>query len=95
MTKLSSLTPIATFLALSVAATTVQASPDVTSSHKAPSATKTADAKCGEGKCGGSASKTKKAADAKCGEGKCGGSASKKEKTADAKCGEGKCGGKK
>lgn len=53
--------------------------------YKNTAACKKADAKCGEGKCGGTAKK----ADAKCGEGKCGGTAKK----ADAKCGEGKCGG--
>jgi uncharacterized low-complexity protein len=47
-------------------------------------ADKSADGKCGEGKCG-----AEKAADGKCGEGKCGA-----DKTKDGKCGEGKCGGK-
>lgn len=51
---------------------------------------KKADAKCGEGKCGGATTNTKKA-DAKCGEGKCGGATSSKK--SEAKCGEGKCGG--
>ncbi len=49
----------------------------------APGAEKAAEAKCGEGKCGGD-----KAAEKKCGEGKCGGA-----KDAEKKCGEGKCGG--
>lgn len=57
-------------------------------------AAKKADAKCGEGKCGGKASTEAKKADAKCGEGKCGANATAAEKKADAKCGEGKCGGK-
>lgn len=53
--------------------------------------TKKAEAKCGEGKCGGaSTTTTTKKVDGKCGEGKCGGS-----KTTEAKCGEGKCGGSK
>jgi len=47
-------------------------------------ADKSADGKCGEGKCG-----AEKAKDGKCGEGKCGA-----DKTKDGKCGEGKCGGK-
>jgi uncharacterized low-complexity protein len=54
------------------------------------------EAKCGEGKCGGSKQKSSeakcgeaktKAAEAKCGEGKA--------KAAESKCGEGKCGGNK
>lgn len=63
---------------------------------------KKTDGKCGEGKCGGSASKTgdKKAdgkcGEGKCGEGKCGASATQTgEKKADGKCGEGKCGAHK
>ena len=54
-----------------------------------------ADAKCGEGKCGGKDKAKMK--EAKCGEehkkahdGKCGGD----HKSKEAKCGEGKCGGK-
>jgi uncharacterized low-complexity protein len=55
------------------------------------------DGKCGEGKCGGSASKTgDKKADGKCGEGKCGASPTQTgEKKVDGKCGEGKCGARK
>lgn len=59
-----------------------------------------AEAKCGEGKCGGSKAKTascddmdkecdhKMKQEAKCGESKCGAD----KKSTEAKCGEGKCG---
>lgn len=56
---------------------------------------KKADAKCGEGKCGSAKTTTAKKADAKCGEGKCGSAKTPTTKKADAKCGEGKCGGHK
>jgi len=46
-----------------------------------------AEAKCGEGKCGGD----KKGKEGKCGEGKCGGD-KKGKKDKEGKCGEGKCG---
>jgi uncharacterized low-complexity protein len=49
-------------------------------------AEKSAEGKCGEGKCG-----AKSEAEGKCGEGKCGGAKSESE----GKCGEGKCGGSK
>lgn len=64
---------------------------------QAKKANKKAEAKCGEGKCGGTAAAagTTKKADAKCGEGKCGGTATTAPKTTEAKCGEGKCGGSK
>ncbi len=50
-------------------------------------ASRDAEGKCGEGRCGGDSAKD---AEGKCGEGKCGGGA---EKDAEGKCGEGKCGG--
>lgn len=59
-------------------------------------ATKKADAKCGEAKCGGVTTPVTKKADAKCGEAKCGGTAKAPvSKKAEAKCGEAKCGGSK
>jgi uncharacterized low-complexity protein len=63
--------------------------------------TKSKDAKCGEGKCGDKKAAKKaeaKSKDAKCGEGKCGDKKATKKaeaKSKDAKCGEGKCGDKK
>ena len=47
------------------------------------------EAKCGEGKCGGSKDKSD---EAKCGEGKCGGNKPDSDKSGEGKCGEGKCG---
>lgn len=53
-------------------------------------ASKDAEGKCGEAKCGADKA-AKKDAEGKCGEGKCGeGKAAKKD--AEGKCGEGKCG---
>ncbi|PLW81038.1 hypothetical protein CWI75_17845 [Kineobactrum sediminis] len=52
-------------------------------------ASKDAEGKCGEGKCGGA--EETKTAEGKCGEGKCGGA--EETKAAEGKCGEGKCGG--
>ena len=49
---------------------------------------KAGEAKCGEAKCGGA-----KASEAKCGEGRCGGSKASEAKCGEGKCGEGKCGG--
>ena len=65
-----------------------------------------AEGKCGEGKCGGKATKEGKCGEGKCGEGKaekegkcgegkCGESKGKGKKDSEGKCGEGKCGGKK
>jgi uncharacterized low-complexity protein len=54
-------------------------------------ASKDAEGKCGEGKCG--ADKAGKEAEGKCGEGKCGEDAATKD--AEGKCGEGKCGAEK
>lgn len=58
---------------------------------------KAAEAKCGQGKCGGmmSGAAAPKAGEAKCGQGKCGGMKSEAAppKAAEAKCGQGKCGG--
>ncbi len=50
-------------------------------------ASRDAEGRCGEGKCGGDEGK---GAEGKCGEGKCGGD---EGKGAEGKCGEGKCGG--
>lgn len=109
MSKLSTLTPIAAVLAVSVAG--------AAQAGENPFALKPAqgvvlaqagdmEGKCGEGKCGGK-SAAPAAADDKAGkEGKCGGKAKAadagKAATADAgkaakegKCGEGKCGGMK
>lgn len=85
MNKLNSMTSIAALLAFSVVGVTTQVSATLvtTETH----VNKSADAKCGEAKCGA----TKKAADAKCGANK---------KAADGKCGadkkvaDGKCGAK-
>ena len=58
---------------------------------------KGAEAKCGQGKCGGMKSEAAapKAGEAKCGQGKCGGMKSEAAppKAGEAKCGQGKCGG--
>lgn len=58
---------------------------------------KAAEAKCGQGKCGGmmSGATAPKAGEAKCGQGKCGGMKSEAAapKSGEAKCGQGKCGG--
>ncbi len=63
-------------------------------------AEKSAEGKCGAGKCGGEM----KAGEGKCGAGKCGGEmkagegkcgGDKAEKSAEGKCGAGKCGGGK
>jgi len=54
-------------------------------------ASRDAEGKCGEGKCGGGAEKD---TEGKCGEGKCGESnGDESPKDAEGKCGEGKCGG--
>ncbi len=91
MNKLNSMTSVATLLALSVAGTSQPAIAAISSGTEVH-ASKTADGKCGEAKCG--ANKTRqqqKNAEAKCGAAK---------KTADAKCGadkkvaDGKCGAK-
>lgn len=87
MKKSTALATVAVSSLLAISA--ANANPFVATAAKQPVAAKKADAKCGEGKCGGK--KQVKKADAKCGEAKCGGHSKK----ADAKCGEGKCGGKK
>jgi uncharacterized low-complexity protein len=88
-----SLTPIASALGLTLAATfagTAQAETSPFGISEISSGYEVAEAgtegKCGEGKCGAD-----KAAEGKCGEGKCGGDKAMKE----GKCGEGKCGGDK
>lgn len=91
MSKLNSMTSVAALLALSVAGLThvaVAATPTTTETH----ASKAADGKCGEAKCGANKAKhQQKSAEAKCGAAK---------KAADAKCGadkkvaDGKCGAK-
>lgn len=95
MSKLNSLTPIAAVLALSVTATgcSTMAEKPASAGHHGD---KSAEAKCGEGKCAGGFFKKLfgKSDEAKCGEGTCGG------KSAEAKCGgdkaaEAKCGGDK
>jgi uncharacterized low-complexity protein len=59
--------------------------------------TKAAEAKCGQGKCGGmkADAAAPKAGEAKCGQGKCGGmkADAAAPKAGEAKCGQGKCGG--
>lgn len=99
-----------TALALSVmgnSAMAAQSNPFVMTELNQGYAVATAEAKCGEGKCGGNKeaksteanggskdeSAEKKSGEGKCGEGKCGGN--KETKPTEAKCGEGKCGGSK
>ena len=53
-------------------------------------ATKDAEGKCGEGKCG--ADSADKDTEGKCGEGKCGTDTDTEGKDTEGKCGEGKCG---
>ncbi len=80
MSKLSSLTPVAALLALSMGGMTL-AHADLSMSTQVEASSKTMDAKCGEAKCG--ADKMSKAhVDAS-------------GKTMDAKCGEAKCGADK
>lgn len=94
-----SLTPIASALGLTLAATfaagTAQAetSPfgisEISSGYQVADGHADHEGKCGEGKCGGK----KAEKEGKCGEGKCGADAAKK--SMEGKCGEGKCGGDK
>ncbi|MDF2445441.1 MAG: hypothetical protein K0S46_677 [Moraxellaceae bacterium] len=89
MSKLSTLTPIAAVLAISVAGAAHAAENPF--ALKPVTGVVLADAhmegKCGEGKCGG---------DKGAKEGKCGGDKAKHEgKCGEGKCGEGKCGGAK
>ena len=93
MAQKSKLSPIASALgitlAATMAATPVQADQNPFGVSEISSGYMVAgkEGKCGEGKCGGKKGKK----EGKCGEGKCGGKKGKKE----GKCGEGKCGGKK
>lgn len=90
MSKLSTLTPIAAVLAVSLAGAAQAAESPF--ALKPAAGVVLADAPAGEGKCGGDkAGAAKAAAEGKCGEGKCGGdkgAAAKGDK-------EGKCGGMK
>lgn len=105
MSKLSTLTPIAAVLAISVAGAAQAAENPfalkpaagvVLADAHAGKEGKCGEGKCGEGKCGGDKAKAADAKGEK--EGKCGGD---KAPAADAKadkegkCGEGKCGGMK
>ncbi|MDP2227837.1 MAG: hypothetical protein Q8J78_10235 [Moraxellaceae bacterium] len=96
MSKLSTLTPIAAVLAVSLAGVSHAASNPFGSATVNGAMTLAAhdaghEGKCGEGKCGGAKTKAK---EGKCGEGKCGG-AKTDAKAKEGKCGEGKCGGAK
>lgn len=94
MSKLSTLTPIAAVLAVSLSGVSQAASNPFATQALSAGTTLAAhheagkEGKCGEGKCGGK--QEEKAGK----EGKCGG---KKDDKAgkEGKCGEGKCGGKK
>lgn len=105
MSRLSTLTPIAAVLAVSLsgvsqaaenpfAAKALSSGFTVAAHHEAGK-----EGKCGEGKCGTKAD-DKVAKEGKCGEGKCGtkkdaADAKKDDKAAkEGKCGEGKCGTK-
>lgn len=110
MSRLSTLTPIAAVLAVSLsgvsqaaenpfAAKPLSSGFTVAAHHEAGK-----EGKCGEGKCGTKAD-DKSAKEGKCGEGKCGtkkdaaatksADAKKDDKVAkEGKCGEGKCGAK-
>lgn len=105
MSRLSTLTPIAAVLAVSLsgvsqaaenpfAAKPLSSGFTVAAHHEAGK-----EGKCGEGKCGTKAD-DKSAKEGKCGEGKCGtkkdaADAKKDDKAAkEGKCGEGKCGAK-
>lgn len=99
MSKLSTLTPIAAVLAVSLSGVSQAASNPFATQALSAGTTLAAhheagkEGKCGEGKCGGK-QEEKAGKEGKCGEGKCGG---KKDDKAgkEGKCGEGKCGGKK
>ncbi len=92
--------------ALSIAATTINAAENpfaiksLSSGYQvADHHEKSADGKCGEGKCSAEMKKEmgEKAKDGKCGEGKCSAEMKKEmgAKAKDGKCGEGKCGADK
>lgn len=103
MSKLSTLTPIAAVLAVSLSGVSQAAANPFATQALSAGTTLAAhheagkEGKCGEGKCGGKqeekADKEGKCGEGKCGEGKCG---SKKDDKAakEGKCGEGKCGSK-
>lgn len=94
MSKLSSITPVASLLAVALSGVGLTACS--APMKPATTMTKAADASCGEGKCGAAPSAAAKTADASCGEGKCGAAKpADATKAADARCGEGKCGGAK
>lgn len=96
MSKLSTLTPIAAALAVSLAgvahaAENPFAAKPVVSGFTVASHDAGHEGKCGEAKCG--ADKAKAMKEGKCGEGKCG--ADKAKAMKEGKCGEGKCGADK
>ena len=96
MSKLSSITPVASLLVIALTGGTGLTACSTTMKPATPMATKMADGSCGEGKCGAAQPAAAKAADASCGEGKCGAAKpADATKAADARCGEAKCGGAK
>ncbi|MFZ3193517.1 MAG: hypothetical protein WA154_09970 [Moraxellaceae bacterium] len=95
MSKLRSITPVASLLVIALTGGTGLTACSTTM-KPAAAMTKAADASCGEGKCGAAQPAAAKAADASCGEGKCGAAKpADATKAADARCGEAKCGGAK
>ena len=73
MSKLSSITPVASLLAVALTGAGLTAC-STPMKPAAAMAAKAADASCGEGKCGAAKpAEATKAADARCGEAKCGG----------------------